>query len=310
MTGRFLLGAIVLLAAGACSSDDSETVAATDIVLPDGTADTGTTQTDTEVPLDVTEIVDVACGDPSFSMVGGLRRYPYLQTVTGSEARVVWTATLEGGGAIEWSTGDEWTRMEATRELFDVERTLGEVDYWSYEARLTGLVAGQTYCYRVVLDEVTIASGLHFTTAWSDPDRPLRILAFGDSGTGSVDQLALRDRMMEHEFDVFLHLGDMAYGSGTFSEFEKHMFEIYRDIMHGVPMWPTMGNHEFKTQAGQPYLDVFSLPEVAVREEETERYYSFDYGNVHLVSVDSNDSQLVLSALYDISGEPSMFKWL
>jgi 3',5'-cyclic AMP phosphodiesterase CpdA len=89
----------------------------------------------------------------------------------------------------------------------------------------------------------------------------------------------------------------MAYGDGTFVEFETRMFQVYRDMLHRVPSWPTMGNHEFKTDSGQPYLDVYYLPEQAWRDEEQERYYSFDQGNVHFISLDSNEARLIPIAL-------------
>ena len=53
-----------------------------------------------------------------------------------------------------------------------------------------------------------------------------------------------------------------------------------------MPLFPTPGNHEYVTNQGQPYLDNFYLP--ANNPEGTERYYSFDWGPVHFVSLDSN----------------------
>ena len=96
---------------------------------------------------------------------------------------------------------------------------------------------------------------------------------------------------------IFLHLGDMAYGSGTFTEFEAHVFDIYRDLLHEVPTYPAPGNHEYKTEVGQPYLDVYYLWEQALRETDQERYYSFDYGDVHFVSLDSNGETLLPAAI-------------
>ncbi|MFT7621651.1 MAG: putative MPP superfamily phosphohydrolase [Myxococcota bacterium] len=252
------------------------------------------------------------CGDVWFADNAGFKRYPYLQSITQTDGRIVWTTTTEAAGAVEIAASPDgpWTRFEANRELFDMARTLDIIDYFAFDAAVEGLKAGHTVCYRLLQDDKVIASGLHFTSAWTDPDRPLRILAFGDSGSGSDDQKGVRDAFMAHDFDIFLHMGDMAYGSGTFTEFEAHFFDIYKDLLHKAPTWPTMGNHEYKTNAGQPYLDVYYLPEQAQREEEQERYYSFDYGDVHMVSVETNDAPLIIAGLYELSGEPSMLSWL
>jgi hypothetical protein len=47
-----------------------------------------------------------------------------------------------------------------------------------------------------------------------------------------------------------------------------------------------LGNHDYRTQRGQPYLDVFHLPHN--NPANTERYYSFDWGNAHFTALDFN----------------------
>lgn len=256
---------------------------------------------------------ELDCGTPELPEGTPLWRYPYLQSVTGSSARIAWTSTGGGRGVVRFAPSPEgpWTEVEAVAEEFPRDRTQQPEDYVAYDATLEGLSPSSAYCYEVVEDGVVLARNLRFDTAWRGTDRPVRILALGDSGSGSDDQRALRDAFMEQEFDVFLHLGDMAYNSGLFTEFEERFFEVYRDFMHRVPVFPTMGNHEFKTRSGQPYLDVYYLFEQAWREEDQERYYSFDYGNVHFTCLDSNDGTLVPIYL-DVNGrmDDDMFDWM
>ncbi len=246
---------------------------------------------------------ELDCGEPSFPDGTGLRRRPYLQSTTRSSVRVAWTSTSGGDGLVRYaaSPGGPWTEVAATAETFAVARTEDTEEYVAYDATLTGLEPNGAYCYEVVEDGETVASGLRLDTFWDGADRPIRLLAFGDSGNASADQMAVRDRFMEHEFDVFLHLGDMAYSDGTFVEFEERFFAPYADLLHRVPVYPTMGNHERSTDQGQPYIDVYYLPEVALRDEDQERYYSFDVGNVHFVSLDSNEATL-LPVLLDNRG--------
>ena len=304
---------LVMLACG-CAADDEPTS------LPDlhelvadsaedaSTDDAGVEEEDTVAP----PRTPPDCGAPEFDTTTGLRRYPYLQSATHTSVRIAWTSTIDAPSMVEVadSPDGEWRAIAANKELFDVTRTLDDVDYWAYDVAIDGLAEGWTYCYRVKQGDKTLASGLHFATAWTDPARPVRILTFGDSGSGSVEQAQVRDAFMEHEFDLFLHLGDMAYGSGTFTEFETNMFDVYRDLLVKTPSWPTMGNHEAKTDGGQPYLDVYYLPEQAVREIEQERYYSFDYGDVHFVSVDSNEAMVIVAELQSLAGEDNMIEWL
>ncbi|MCA9541754.1 MAG: metallophosphoesterase, partial [Myxococcales bacterium] len=253
------------------------------------------------------------CGQPRFPAGTGLRRAPYLQRVTRTTASVVWTSTTGGMGRVRFgpSAAGPWIEVPAEAEQFPVERTADEVDYVQYAVDLSDLQPDHAYCYAVLEDDQLLAGGLIFDTAWSDDHRPVRVLAFGDSGNGSVDQIAVRDAFMQREFDLFLHLGDMAYNTGRFSEFESHVFGIYRELLHRVPTFPAIGNHEYDTQQGQPYLDVYRLFEQAYRPQDQERYYSFDYGPVHFISLDSNPEMLV-PILLDPLGrhEDDMIDWL
>lgn len=236
----------------------------------------------------------VVCDEPAFPDGTGLRRWPYLQSVTTTSARVAWTSTRGGRGVVRYGRrgSDTWLEVEATAEAFPTSRTADDVDYTAFDATLSGLEAGAEHCYEILEDGAVVATGLRLTSAWTGPERPLRILAFGDSGTGSSGQLALRDQMLGRELDVFLHLGDMAYDDGTFVEFEETVFSVYRDLLHRTPTFPVIGNHEYHTDDGQPYIDVYYLFEQTMRASDSERYYSFDYGDVHFVAFDSNPEML------------------
>jgi hypothetical protein len=67
--------------------------------------------------------------------------------------------------------------------------------------------------------------------------------------------------------------------------------------MRSTPLWPVPGNHEFggsdsPTQSG-PYYASFTLPKQAEAggvPSGTEAYYSFDWGNIHFIALDSHDT--------------------
>ena len=74
-------------------------------------------------------------------------------------------------------------------------------------------------------------------------------------------------------------------------------------------MWPALGNHDAGS-ANSPiafgvYYDIFTLPAQAQAGgvmSGTEAYYSFDYGNIHVVCIDSSDSSWSKNGL--------MLQWL
>src|SRR5690606_21641998 len=120
----------------------------------------------------------------------------------------------------------------------------------------------------------------------------------GDGGTGNLAQIAVRDAMTrfvgQDPPDVFVHVGDMAYGDGTTLEFDLKFFLPYQDILRRTVVWPTMGNHEghsadSTTERG-PYYDAYVLPrpgEAGGLASGTEAYCAFDHGNVHFVVLES-----------------------
>lgn len=116
--------------------------------------------------------------------------------------------------------------------------------------------------------------------------------------------------------DLFLMLGDNAYLDGTDEQHQIAVFDMYPDTLASVGLWPTIGNHEMGSfglsqsptvslyspvtgsadplpDTPMPYLNIHSLPtqgETGGVPSGTEQYYSFDYGNVHVISLDSQVS--------------------
>ena len=96
--------------------------------------------------------------------------------------------------------------------------------------------------------------------------------------------------------DFYLHLGDMAYSRGRDVEFQTRFFEMYEPTLRNLVCWPTMGNHEGGTSKGTngvgPYYDAYVCPtrgEAGGVPTGTEAYYSFDYGRIHFICLDSHD---------------------
>src|SRR6185436_4319219 len=96
--------------------------------------------------------------------------------------------------------------------------------------------------------------------------------------------------------DFWMMLGDNAYNSGQDSEYQAAVFDMYPTILRNKFVWPTLGNHESgqsTTSSDFPYLDIFSLPhnaEAGGIPSGTQKYYSFDYANIHFICLDSMTS--------------------
>lgn len=267
-----LLSAIAWVALVAGCSDDTGKLAAS------GTGDVSNppaARGSSASPL------DEACG-PGAVTAGGaavLRRWPYLQDVTTSSASVALTSvpgvtphltvTLPDGSVVaQLEMG-----IDASAHPPAAEQHLVTVD---------GLTPGTLYCYAV--DGLVGRAGFRTAPALGGDDT-IRFVAFGDSGSGGPEQRTLYDQMRQFPFDFVIHLGDLAYEKGAFGEIEQHFFRVYSPTLRSFPVFPAIGNHDVATASGAPYLQSFVLPSGIPEREE--RQYSFDFGDVHFVALDT-----------------------
>ncbi|MCZ6840365.1 MAG: DNRLRE domain-containing protein [Alphaproteobacteria bacterium] len=173
------------------------------------------------------------------------------------------------------------------------------------------------YYYSIGSDGGLLSGGDsgHFFATSPTPGttKPTRVWIIGDSGTANANAAAVRDAYKYNTgstvTDLWLMLGDNAYPDGTDSEFQAAVFDTYPELLRKIPLWPTLGNHDghsadSASQAG-PYYDIFTLPtngEAGGLASGTEAYYSFDYGNIHFVNLESYDT--------DRSPGGAMMTWL
>ncbi|TMQ62321.1 MAG: T9SS type A sorting domain-containing protein [Candidatus Eisenbacteria bacterium] len=179
---------------------------------------------------------------------------------------------------------------------------------------MSGLSPGTRYTYAVgtSVGELRGDDGsLSFVTAPPPgTSRPTRLWILGDSGTASREARAVRDAYYAYAGgrppDVWLMLGDNAYDSGTDAQYQAAVFDMYPSTLASTVLWPTRGNHDVVFDgAGNDYYDIFSLPthaEAGGIPSGAEAYYSFDYGDIHLICLDSEGS--------DRRADGAMMTWL
>ncbi len=240
-----------------------------------------------------------------------LVRGPYLQSGTASSVIVKWRTDEATDSVVRYGPDPDSLTLSATNSTSTTEHAV----------QLTGLSADAKYFYSVGYSvgtsSVTLAGGDddHFVVTAPDPGtaKPTRIWVIGDSGTANGNARAVRDAFLKftgsHDPDLWIMLGDNAYQDGTDTEYQAAVFETYPQVLRKIVLWPTLGNHDgheadSATQSG-PYYDIFSLPrngEAGGVASGTEAYYSFDYGNLHFICLDSDET--------DRSADGAMMTWL
>lgn len=234
-------------------------------------------------------------------------RGPYLQRGTDSSIIIRWATLAPVQGRV-------WYGIDPDR----LSSTLAETKITcNHELELRNLMSDQKYYYAVGI-EVQGESEDYFVTAPAkdtNPDqvRPLRIWVVGDSGRGNDIAARVRDGYLKftgtRHTDLWLMLGDNAYDIGTYEEYQQAVFDMYPQLLHRSVLWTTIGNHDAGSANSQllqgPYYELFAPPrygEAGGVASGTAAYYSFDYGNIHFICLDSYGSDRSLNG--------AMFAWL
>jgi hypothetical protein len=238
-------------------------------------------------------------------------RGPYLQQGTPDSMVIRWRTDIPTDTTVR--VGTDAAKLD--REIKTKWKTTEHIAF------IDGLTPSTKYHYSVGNAEKTILgdASTHFITAPKHGTRqPIRTWVIGDAGTASArgnEGLQAKVRDAYYKFtgnrptDLWLMLGDNAYSTGTDSEYQIAVFDIYRDILKKSVVWPTLGNHDAGsaasiTQSGA-YYDMFTLPTLGQAGglmSGTEAYYSFDYGNIHFICLDSEGT--------DRSPGGAMLTWL
>lgn len=267
----------VVLALAACGSGGSSS----GDVAADGTGDVSNPPVERRA-FDAE--VKAACG-PGEMLSDAVLRQPYLQLVSDVSATVVWTTAAAGAQEVEVTTPDG-IRVSRAAAIHDTVARPADGGR-QLQATVPALAPSTLYCYQLLSDEGPLTERIGFRTApAAGAGAPVDILVFGDSGDGGSDQYAVLDQMVKVPFDLILHVGDIAYDSGTRQEISDHVFDVYEDLLKHFPIFPATGNHEYGTEEAAPFREAFVLPENG-GERGRERWYSFDWGDVHVVVLDT-----------------------
>ena len=238
---------------------------------------------------------------PAWAQPAGLVRGPYLQTGTPTGVTVAWRTAASEGSVVKYGPspgqlGSTATGSAGTNHVVTVDGLQPDTVYYysvgtAAQVRApAGGVEADLYRFR--------------TSPQPGTRRPFRFWVVGDDGTGGTAQSKVVSSMKawvaqpgQVAPELFLHVGDMAYNSGTDAEFTSHHFAPHWTVLRNTVLWPAMGNHEGVSSSGNtqsgPYYQSYVLPKAAEAggvPSGTEAYYAFDYGNVHFVVLNSHDA--------------------
>ncbi len=219
--------------------------------------------------------------------------YPYLtwrNNPTNSIMVNWWNPAATGDSSVDYGLTDSYGSTANVPAL---------VNY--HHVELTSLATGTTYHYRIRSSDGTTGSDNTFTTAPDPNTTSFRFAMYGDPrGTQAEDepfytrQGALCDWILAQDFAFALETGDSVWEGASLKAKGKwwpDWFRIEGNLTKSKVVMHTLGNHE--VQGGGTYYYWNDFYTAAFPDTNSSipgnagRVYSFDYGNVHFVSMGS-----------------------
>jgi acid phosphatase type 7 len=162
---------------------------------------------------------------------------------------------------------------------------------------LTGLTPGISYAYRVGSHDNW--SDWHELTTEPLDTSSFKAIVFGDSQSSDYDvwkQTAQTAWSKNKDAAFFINMGDLVDIGSHYDQW-KSWFTGAKGMIDTIPVAPLSGNHENYLPGGtfSPaflYLALFHLP-MNGPDDLKGQAYSFDYGAVHFVVLDSQAEELV-----------------
>eukprot|EP00012_Vannella_robusta_P009447 CAMPEP_0206198814 /NCGR_PEP_ID=MMETSP0166-20121206/9864_1 /ASSEMBLY_ACC=CAM_ASM_000260 /TAXON_ID=95228 /ORGANISM="Vannella robusta, Strain DIVA3 518/3/11/1/6" /LENGTH=469 /DNA_ID=CAMNT_0053616745 /DNA_START=119 /DNA_END=1528 /DNA_ORIENTATION=- len=164
-----------------------------------------------------------------------------------------------------------------------------------YLVQLENLKPESFYYYQVGDPEWKWSQVIYsFQTAPLTPvpaNQEFTFITYGDMGSSNAadpDLYWLNEAARTHSADLILHIGDISYADGYQPGWDLFMQKI-EPVAARIPYMTTAGNHEeFFDFTAYRYRFQMPVPEqnlVNVGRENMTLYYSFNYGNAHIVAI-------------------------
>lgn len=233
-----------------------------------------------------------------------LTRNPYIQNTTDNSVVVMWRTNVPTTGAVRYGTvhGTYSSLVDSSGFKED------------HEIKISGLAPDTKYYYHLSVSGTDTLgrfdNTFYFKTAPTpgDVSGTVGFWILGDGGQPGTGQSNVHSTFLNSGFrdslDMILMLGDNAYSDGLDDEFQDGLFDTQLDsVIRNTPMYSCVGNHEVRyvtahsvsSPESTPYYQIYNFPtqgEGGGLASGTESYFSWDYGNVHFISINAEEEDL------------------
>lgn len=227
----------------------------------------------------------------------------YLQNVSTDAVTLRWHSASAYLATVKYGTDKD-----------NLQHALSESEQGNkHRIRLSALKPNTRYFYSIYNGDTAVETGEQywfFTAPQASDNEPVRIWITGDQGIAGKTQTEMRDAMItwtgiharenKPSVDLWLTTGDNAYRSGSVEQFKEHFFAPFTGILRNIPVVPAYGNHDARRWS---FFRLFEFPTQAKQNADasevalgTKKYFSMDYGNAHIVMLDTTTSSMEINS--------------
>jgi hypothetical protein len=210
-------------------------------------------------------------------------RGPYLQSAPEGAATVAWYQDVAVESRVEWRPeGGSWQEAASTAGAS-----------LRYEATLGGLQLSSRCSYRIrggAGGPMPDAAGrTEFSFRTPRPDA-VKLAFMGDTGSGEPRQFDVAARLATEDPlpDSITIVGDLIYPHGEDVGYDPQFFAPYRSLLSAIPFYAALGNHDYETASGAPFLGVFTLPRNCPSTLAPETAYWVERAGVLIIAHNTN----------------------
>lgn len=229
---------------------------------------------------------ELAGADPGFEIP------PYVQSVDTTSAAILWNALGGVTGQVRYGTTTAYGASAEGHIEYIITNEYPRAEKASVvRAQLLGLLPDTIYHYRVVNPSFESVDRT-FRTAPADANTTFTFLVYGDNRNDPQAHARVIHAAAIHDPALVLHTGDVVPLPNSGEEvWREQFFEPANLLLRKTWFVVTRGNHE----EGNP---LFSLYFRAPGGTQVKEYYSFDWGPVHVTTINTNKDYLPGSEQY------------
>jgi len=205
---------------------------------------------------------------------------PYLQAVSEKGVCVMVECDSKAPVTVQFGANTSYGEIAKTQTTVPTDANPATC---VHRVWLSDLKPNTTYHYRATQDGLAYSADAAFVTA-APAGVPFKFAALGDFRTNTAIHEAIVARVKDAHPAFSIYGGDLC-GNGSYGMFKKEFFQPNELALDAVaPFFNAPGNHEGWSPNTKAFTQSPDGP------KDAQGYYSFDYGDVHFVSINNQVS--------------------